>query len=327
MAALTVDFCNKIAALLKKADCGCIVSGCKQLLQLLLAGGGAYQMKLQCKFVGCHPCNRDGYGVNGIDCHSLMGNIFEVGFDPDEVRAVCAEMGPSDQEAMLWNEQMVADGNEMLAPVEYIKCLSVWGSHTNQGFRAIDVGLKSDQEAMCVGGFFSLEKIKQKDPAFADAVTNGVTWTVITHQVIAKFPDLLPLIQAAGNAAGQLAAQEHEFQVLRKLHNAWRAEAATLGPAGHVSFGAVKAKVMRSKPPCAAALPGMYGFVLRCSGGSEPVFLRETEAYVRAFAGSARRVSPDTWDALAADMKGNETVISLFKTVCGCVLHFKTLRV
>ncbi len=114
-----------------------------------------------------------------------------------------------------------------------------------------------------------------------------------------EFPYAAELIQQAGNAPGQIAKHEHELQVVRKIHNAWVAETTRLGPEGRVSFDVVKRRVLRTRPPCAEAVPHMYAFVLKCGGGRDAKYLIDTERIVKQRAQSNSAVGGKLYEALA----------------------------
>jgi hypothetical protein len=307
MSSLTPELRLKIVALLQKGESSSIVQTVKQLFKLLIEHGLLHNMQINSKFIGCHPSNRDGYGINGHDVHSLASDIFALGFDKDAVKAVCVELLSSDSAARDWNEELVAGQGHLLAPAckEHLRYGTLWGGHTNQVLRAVLAACEHEDAGMTLDGKLNLAKIREHDPDFGDAVENGVVWQVLPAWLLDQFPGMSEMIQAAGNASGQVAKAEHELQVLRKINNAFTLLSGPDGSA-RVDFSDVKLRVMRSKPPCAASLPGMYSFSLRHGGGKEAALTKDTELFVRAKAGSARTVSPDFWDALAMDAKGQE---------------------
>jgi hypothetical protein len=323
MSTISQELKDEIEAILLEAETGALVPAIRNLFLVLRRAGLMYEIKLQPRMVGCHPSNRDGYGINPHDVHSLLFDIYGIGFSLDELKAVCVEIG-DDKSIVDWNLEMVLEAHGMLAPVEaaFLKYASLMGGHTNQGFRALAHGCLSDNEDMTLGGKLSIEKIKERDPSLAMAAVHGVTWQVITSATVAAFPRMCGLVQAAGNAAGQIAKGEHELQVLRKLHNTYVLEQKRCA---QVAFADVKLIVMRSKPPCVQSIPGMYQFMLKYSGGAAGAMIRETESFVKANAPSSRTVSPEIWDAIVGDFKGPEQaarfrhgLLKLMYTDVGC---------
>lgn len=306
MATIPADVHKQVAELVEQAETANLVPNVKKIFAVLAEHGLLYEMKIAPRFVGVHPANRDGYGVNAHDCHCLLANIFAIGFDKDEVRAVCVEIG--DQGSIVeFNLQLVAESGGLLAPVEKasLRYSSLWGGHTNQALRIAAAGLHHQDQTMTVDGRLNLEKIGAKDPQLRTACLEGVMWQVIQADVLRTWPGLAQAVQAAGNAAGQVAHGEHEFQVLRKIEHKFNA----LGGSALAKFSDVKAYVLRSRPGCASSLPGMYGFFLRCGGGKDAPLLRDTEVFVRAQAPTSRIVSADLWDALSMDFKGTQQAV------------------
>ena len=264
-----------------------------------------YKCKIQPGLVGCHEENRDGYGVNGHDVFQLTDDIFELGFDLNEVKAVAAEINTANDKTIDFNYDMVAKANGMLAPIlGNLVFASLCGSHTNQVLRGVVAGMPHTNLKMTVDGKLNVNKIRLTDPVFADAVEQGVEWSVISSCVIKEFPNLPTLVQAAGNAAGQVAKAEHEMQLCRRLHNTYLQLQNSLAPSHTVNFKDVKERALASKPRCNASLASMYNFVLRYSGGEKAELLKESEAFIKAMSPTTRAISPEFWDALSTDFKG-----------------------
>ena len=118
------------------------------------------------------------------------------------------------------------------------------------------------------------------------------------------------------------------MQMLRKIHNCCK-DLRAASPHGRIPFEQVKSRVLKSKPPCAASLPGMFSFVVRHGGGDGAVLLMETEAYIRSHSASMVSLSPELWESLAADIKSHNQV-SLFRHAVLKVLYMlhssKTLQ-
>lgn len=302
------DLNAKVASLLSSCEHGTgIVAGCKQLISFLLEEKIAYRLTVPSLLVGVHPTNRDGYGVNPHDMHDLMDDIFSLGWDTSKVSALCVELDSTDKSIRDFNEELVLGCKGMLAPVDVgqLRYASLWGGHTNQILRAVQGAIEHSNPEMTNGGRLDLAKIEQKDGEFAKAVREGLSWIVLPGHLFKSHTGLAELLQAAGNASGQVSKPEHELQLLRKIHNTYLTLQST-SPQGRVSYDALKARVLRSKPPCAASLPGMYSFVLRHAGGPTAKLLLETEAFIKARASTNVNLSPDAWNALSADVKARD---------------------
>jgi hypothetical protein len=173
--------------------------------------------------------------------------------------------------------------------------------------RAWGAGVSHKSERLTIDGKLCSAKLRSIDPAYASAVETGMSWQIISSSVVKELPGLPILVQAAGNTAAQLAKNEHDMQVLRKVFNAQR---STLIDGGRIEFSKVRDAVLRSKPKCALSLPAMYKFVLKFAGGSSGKFIEETEQFVKSRASSDKVVDPDVWEALASDfVKGEEQAI------------------
>ena len=258
------------------------------------------QMRLPPQYVGVHPSNRDGYGLNALDVHDLIDSVVDVGFVPSKVQAIGVEV--EDDEVRRWNERLVASVDGLLGVMDgnALKITSLCGSHTNFALRCVAQSVAHENPHISVGGRLSLQLLQERDPAYYAAVVEGLQWDVLAAPVAKAFPQLLCLISRSGNAS--LARGEHELQVLRRIHGAYTRLAQT---GSKPSFAAIKKQVLASKPACAGSVPYMYTFVLKASGGSDATLLSETEAYVRANCPTTRQLGAELWEALGGECKGH----------------------
>ena len=68
-----------------------LVSSVNRVLHALQERQYLRRMVIEPQFIGIHPQNRDGHGVAWHDCHSLMGNIVDVGFDATVTNCICGD--------------------------------------------------------------------------------------------------------------------------------------------------------------------------------------------------------------------------------------------
>ena len=68
------------------------------LLKYLKAKNLCDTMRIVPRLVGVHYLNRDGYGLNAADVHLLLDDIFDIGWDYEEVRAVCCMVSPQERD-------------------------------------------------------------------------------------------------------------------------------------------------------------------------------------------------------------------------------------
>jgi hypothetical protein len=310
---------KSVNALIAKAEQVNLVQSVKQIIAELSAAGLAYQMKLLPRLVGCHPQNRDGFGISGSAVHELASSIFSLGFDHGEAKCLCVEVRPEDSSINDFNKQMIAMSGGKLAGLDGdIRYASLCGGHTNQVLRCIAAGVPHSDPRMTQNGLLCLEKIRATDRIFADAATFGVEWTVLSYRVPEEFPALPGLIQASGNATNQVSKGEHELQVLRKLWMAYLREVRE-HPGKPVDFNIIKQRVTQSKPQCARSVPSMYQFMLKFAGGVDALFLLESEAFIKRFAPVEASLTPEIWEALSADLKGSEQAIRFRHATLKCL--------
>ncbi|CAJ1442551.1 unnamed protein product [Effrenium voratum] len=316
---LAPEVCEAIEALVGKAEKGSLVTSAARLVALLEEHKLAYQQRIQSRHVVCHPRNRDGYGCSGNDVHSLLHGILAVGWNDACVKPLCVESS-GDAEVERYNLKMVEDAGGLLAPVEVGGCryATLSASHTNQVLRLISYGWHHEhiEDGECpdvtVGGRISGEQLGKVDPLFYKAAQEGIVWTVISSLVLTQYPILANILQEAGNTSGQLQRKEHELQLARRLHHECLNLKATMPPGSGVSYSDVRARVTRSRPGCSAALPHIFSFLMKFSGGAEAAALLETERCVKLCGGSSQRdLGASFWDSLGRDLKGGAPVLRL----------------
>lgn len=202
---------EQLVAALKEAKDGALLSGVNKAMELLTKFGLCRVQVIESKYVGVHGENRDGFGLSAPDCHQLMSEIHDIGWDDRQPYAVCTEIEPLCLDAAYaFNEKLVQASGGLLPEMQkyHLKYLSVSASHTNAGLRIINSGLHA-----------SLTPAKVS-PEFRKALEQGLRWRVLAHEVVSAFPELPKLLQAAGNTSSQIARGEHELQILRRINGA-----------------------------------------------------------------------------------------------------------
>ena len=181
----TPEIKAQVDSLILKAEEHNLVQSVKQIFKVLGAAGMMYDLKIPPMLIGCHPSNRDGYGINPNDVHRLISDIFTLGFDHGEVKAVCSEIDPAEAaKVQAWNDKMIQESAGKLAPLECdLRYATLWGGHTNQCLRAVAAGLVHEDERLVAGGKLNLQKIAATDPIFAEAAVGGAQWQVLSHKV------------------------------------------------------------------------------------------------------------------------------------------------
>ncbi|CAE7237111.1 unnamed protein product [Symbiodinium sp. CCMP2592] len=221
-------------------------------------------------------------------------------FLEQRVHAVGVE--PRDGEEIVWNTAFFQAAHGMLGHFDpsAIKCLSLAGSHTNCVLRILGQEILHDgDESICHDGKLNLELLRKKDEAFYRAATHGVNWKVLRKEAAMHLPHLLSMIQRTGNATMQ--RQEHELQLMRRLHRLWVTESTHTK---HVDFLSIKKKVTTGKTVHFKALPNLYTFALKHAGGRTPFLMDETEAFVRRHSPSTRSLGAEFWEKISMEVKG-----------------------
>jgi hypothetical protein len=161
MASISSELKGLVDSLISKAEESNLVQSVRLIFKALTEAGHMYELKIPPRLIGCHPSNRDGYGINPHDVHGLISDIFTLGFDHGEVRAVCAEIDPMESETVnSFNKRMIEEAGGLLAPLDCeLRFATLWGGHTNQALRAISAGLKHEDERLTTGGKLNVQHL------------------------------------------------------------------------------------------------------------------------------------------------------------------------
>ena len=295
---------EELAAAIQAAGDNQLVQGATRVLSVLQKHGYLQKVKVSPDCVGTHAANRDGLGLNVRDVAELIGAISQVGFDGDLPQPIAVEVPSHDMSIYWFNKTMWEQSGGFLPPMDMhkMKYASVASSHTNAALRCILHGSPGDEtlhEDLMVAGKLSLEMVRRKDKAFAEAAETGLTWKVISCHAVEAFPELPALLQTAANCAGHIAKPEHEVQMMRRIYNS----IINAGKNGKpCSFSEMKAMILRSRPQCGASAPFMHRFLMKFSVGAHGLWDR-VEQSIKALASSGYQVGPDFFESLASDPK------------------------
>lgn len=238
-----------------------LVNTVHQIMVLLRENGLVTSMRLLPSAVGVHPKNRDGTGLNSADVHTLLSNLLEVGFVAE--RTHCVAIEPANEQELDWNHQLVGSCQGLLGFMkpQTLKALSLCGSHTNFALRIIADGAPHEgpeSQKVTVGGRLDVGLVAKVDAALAEHVRQGLNWEVLSSSVGLRWPELLQMIQAAGNAT--LQKSESELQVLRKTFQL----IVSQQKAGiQLDFNIIKKKALSSRPACGSSFAHLYQFALK----------------------------------------------------------------
>ena len=273
---------QQVQKLLEDAEGGALVRSMDAVFQALKKANLLYEERLSARFMGVHPCNRDGSGVSADHVHTLLRDILELGWTDAEFKIICVEVSHQEAERIReYNARIVQESAGKLAAMEdsALKFATISGSRATQVLRLFLAGTKHELQSVTEGGHLSLEKLRRQDPSFWEACSTGVLY------------------------AGHVAREENELQLCRKILSRIQAIHKARGPDCSVTFTDVKADVLRSKPRCSASAPALFMFTLKFCGGQTGHLLAETEAFVRGHGFGTRVLGLDFYDCLSADIR------------------------
>ncbi|CAE7196949.1 unnamed protein product [Symbiodinium sp. CCMP2456] len=305
------DVDARVTELLAGASTGDkLVNTVHQIMVLFREHGLVTSMRLVPAAVGVHPKNRDGTGLNSADVHTLLSNLLEVGFVAE--RTHCVAIEPANEQELDWNNQLVGSCQGLLGTMkpQTLKALSLCGSHTNFALRIVADGAPHEgpeSHRVTVGGHLDVALVAKVDAALAEHVQKGLNWEVLSSSIGLRWPELLQMIQAAGNAT--LQKSESELQVLRKTFQLIVAQQKAGIP---LDFNIIKKKALSSRPACGSSFAHLYQFALKYCGGVDGKFLAETEQYVRA-RGSTTALGDKVWEAICHEIKGSKNQAAFFR--------------
>ena len=178
-----------------------------EIMQILRRRGNVTLKKILPMLVGIHRMNRGGLIGATKGVRGLMDKIALLHWNDDMCRhAICVELTVSDRgdedEFRKWCEDAGSD----FPPVEpgSLMYVSLACSHTNCGLRLIVSRCSSSNEKLGDGTTYSVEVIRLRDAAFARAVGEGMTWTVVPAFVLEWYPELIQLWSISRNTAGHV---------------------------------------------------------------------------------------------------------------------------
>ena len=90
-------------------------------------------------------------------------------------------------------------------------------SHLNQWFVAVETAAESNDKELTIDGRRSIDKVRARQPEFADVLDKGLGWTVIKKEAAARYPMLTKLVQQSRQIAGQLHNGETHYEMLPQI--------------------------------------------------------------------------------------------------------------
>ena len=162
---------KEVADAIKGAESEQLAQGSAKILVILQRHGLMHKQRLHPDYVGVHPNNRDGLGLNSQDVLELISNIAAVGFEDSIPNPLCVEIPMGDTRTKAFNEELVNQSGGIIPPFNSncLKFASIAASHTNAALRVLShasLGVLGQHDDLMVHGRFSLEMLQRKDPAF-----------------------------------------------------------------------------------------------------------------------------------------------------------------
>ena len=258
----------------------------------------AYRLKLPPHFVGVHPCNRDGAGLNEQECHALGHDIVSMGWS----FAACQDATAIEDDEHATIEkytQELCNGSARLATFQtgQVKVGSLSCSHTNAFLAAVLDEATSSVESISENGRLSISKITANDEQLRLALQGGLTWLIYKAQVAKLYPLLPALVQQAKNQVGTSAREESDVQLMMRVNNV----AKRMSDAdGNVPWPDVMKTMKNGNLPKHVDITSLCTYVQHWSGGRGGEFLHELLIFTQQNVPPGRLLASSTLDVLSS---------------------------
>ena len=184
-----------------------LVTLCYTMLDMLVGVDGAYKAKVNPLHMGIHPRNRGGKKMPDSKVHTKGSKVIKVGFNlklcgPE--KAIGFEDNPKTKHIEKHTMATTA-GNQYFAqyPAGSIRAGSVGCSHLNQYLAAGVYGAKTHfpDDKICEDGtdVMSKKQMLLINDDIDDAMTGGLTWTIVKWSIEESYPLLPEIFQRALN--------------------------------------------------------------------------------------------------------------------------------
>ena len=265
-----------------------LVAGADKIEEIAMASGFGTEMSLNPRMVGIDISNRGGQGVSTLEVALLANGIVEDGWSWAMVKhTTCIEERPGASDIGDFNAKLVAGSD--LAPVQKdeIRYGSLSCGHTNQILRAMQASMPSKIAHVSEDGKYNMARIRSRDAELYKAVTQGLTWKVMSWRMRVWYPTVTDILQSARNMAASTLRKQGEMEGLLRLH---RNSLMTSGldASGTPAWHEAKASVLKTRPPFAEKLDAMIGFVATKSGGEGAEYLKYLNRWHNLFVSPSR---------------------------------------
>ena len=280
------------------------------------------------KYMYVDTMNRYEDGVVPSDVTDLISKIYNNGFRNEHLlMPTCADCPPPNTPAFAaikrFNDKMVEDSAGQLPAYEDDgKYVSFTCGHTSQGLRCIWHGSpipETDPKRFATfsqDGKFSLSRLREAQPLYAVAASEGIAWDVFKWQFIDAFPFVPSLAQEAGNAGHGTAKAESRLEVMLKIAGSAK-KRKEKDPNNKIPWPNVQREAIRgSGLAYKHEIPDLCTYVCELSGGVEnPWALYELRDFCRHLK-NVNVVRGNVAAALATVKIGEEGSAPLFRLAC-----------
>ena len=186
------------------------------------AFGLAEFVKVLVQKMDTHPRNRSETVLDGANLEvKLIG--FRTGWLSlnELARAVAVKRPPGDK-GNAWEErcaEVAKLSNGKIAEVvpDSLECFTICCNHTKEALRCIYYGTRSDNPVYAVDDNVALTSFHDRSASFADALENGVYVLMIDPEVEADNEWLIDELMEADNVTNQLATNDTDLALMRKI--------------------------------------------------------------------------------------------------------------
>jgi hypothetical protein len=272
-----------------------IVAAKDSLLTIALDNNLAYKLKLPARFVGVHPSNRNGEGLEPNRVHTRGGLIVQSGWSWSAINdnSICIEDSPNKAIAKFTIGLTKMSPKFASYDEKEVKAGSLGAGHANHWLACLAQQVPCEVANISEHGKMSPSKCC-KDIGVKEAMEHGLNWLVIRWEVEADCPTIPFIIQGALNAQASTHEGANFVQCLLQIVD----EARVLTKAGSVRWADVAKRVAKAQPARAADVPSMIEYTKVWGGLPSGGFIRELNECCKQFVPSDRLVSPQIFKTL-----------------------------
>ena len=267
-----------------------------EMLEMLLAVGLVFKEVVNTKYVGVHPENRQGAGVDSNEVHLLLALIIRQGFTWLELagRVWATQLSPgkegADQRA--WNKNLVEKSAGLLAGIDAdMRLLTIAGSHTTQTARCVQYGTRglpaTGEEAdgkrtldiWDESGHIVPNRVYSANEPYRELVEKGIEYTILRHQICKAVPSLPGFLSEAANRGHGTERERTIVQTLLAIH---QKSLVMTAPGGDPDWDGIAESMARNSWVTLTDVKEYCLFVKNWSGGKTPTFLLELNTLIKS---------------------------------------------